>query len=435
MSKKYHFNTKTGNPNICRAEKNCPFGGPEVHYATKEEARKGYEQRQSGSFPKPETKTRESGEATLWTEVSDYTNAPIGTVIEFADRTRFIKTNPVTWETSAHGGLALENYEIGSYPNRKGISPGSRVVKEDEPAEKSAPAASPTKQERPKGTLKASTLKQASYEEGMQARRYFLLINHRDPEQLAAASGKVQDQQLVEDIQKFNRLKAREAELQKAFQKAAHGAREAKSEAQYNGYRRVMEMKSAQLAELTPQLKAADDAITAHGKRYAKQLVIHRRSLDSIERLANQGIKSSPAGIKDRIYKLRKLQKETPSVKDLRSKLEGGKPQAVVAAAKEFGNPLYIKKAEHYASARTEVDRLNNEAAALQRTLSSVTSPKVKETAEAELFEIQKRQRKATAELEKASEGLKLFSDDLKARFEQEQDIARELKALQRFTS
>lgn len=39
----YHVNPQTGNPNICRAKKKCPYGGPASHYPTKEEARAAFE--------------------------------------------------------------------------------------------------------------------------------------------------------------------------------------------------------------------------------------------------------------------------------------------------------------------------------------------------------------------------------------------------------
>lgn len=434
MSKKYHFNTKTGNPNICRAEKSCPFGGPEVHYTTKEDALKGYEARQNGSFERPKKETRKTNDPNqLWTEEDDYSGAKLGTLVEFSDRTRFIKTGQDVWETSAHGGFALDNEAMAGYSSQKGITPGSRIVK-DEPQPQTPKVDAPV-QERPKGTIKATTLQNASYESGTEARRNFLLINHRDPEQLAAAVGKIKDQALVADIQKFNKLKGREQELQRALRKATDNARNAKTQAQHDGYRRVMEAKATELAALSSQVTAADNAIAAHGKRYAAQLVIHRRSLDSIEKLANQGVKSSPPKVKDRIYKLSKLQKETPSVKELRSKLDGSRPASVLAAAKEFGNPLYIKRAERFASASQALNSLNSEAAALQRAHSSVSSPTVKETIEAEMLALQQRQGAVTAEFEKAAEGLKLFSDDLKARFDQEEDIARELKALQSLSS
>ena len=434
MSTKYHFNTKTGNPNICRAEKNCPFGGPEVHFATKDEARKGYEVGQSGSFEKPKKQERTANDPNqLWTEEDDYSGAKVGTLVEFRDRTRFVKTGDDTWETSAHGGFALDSEAMAAYPAQKGITPGSRIVKEEAAEQVEQKPVAPA--QRPKGTIKATTLQNAAYEAGTEARRNFLLINHRDPEQLAAAAGKIKDQALVADIQRFNKLKNREQEIQKSLRKATENARNAKTQAQHDGYRRVMDAKAAELAALAAQVQKADEAIAAHGKRYAGQLVIHRRSLDSIERLANQGVKASPPKVKDRIYKLSKMQKEIPSVKELRAKLEGGRPNLVVAAAKEFGNPLYIKRAERFAAASDALNKLNTEAAALQRAHNSVTSPAVKATVEAEMLALQQRQGAVVSEFEKASEGLKLFSDDLKARFDQEQDIARELNALRKFIS
>ena len=43
---KYHVNPATGNPGVCRAQKNCPFGGEADHYSTREEAREAYEKSQ-----------------------------------------------------------------------------------------------------------------------------------------------------------------------------------------------------------------------------------------------------------------------------------------------------------------------------------------------------------------------------------------------------
>ncbi len=40
---KYHINPKTGNASVCRAKKNCPFGGDDAHYPTKEAAAAAYE--------------------------------------------------------------------------------------------------------------------------------------------------------------------------------------------------------------------------------------------------------------------------------------------------------------------------------------------------------------------------------------------------------
>lgn len=40
---RYHINPETGNPGFCRAKKNCPFGGDNDHFPTREEARKAAE--------------------------------------------------------------------------------------------------------------------------------------------------------------------------------------------------------------------------------------------------------------------------------------------------------------------------------------------------------------------------------------------------------
>lgn len=39
----YHVNPETGNPNVCRAKKRCPFGGETAHWTSAAEARTAYE--------------------------------------------------------------------------------------------------------------------------------------------------------------------------------------------------------------------------------------------------------------------------------------------------------------------------------------------------------------------------------------------------------
>lgn len=41
---KYHINPETGNPGLCSAKINCPFGGDDVHYFSKEAAQKAFEE-------------------------------------------------------------------------------------------------------------------------------------------------------------------------------------------------------------------------------------------------------------------------------------------------------------------------------------------------------------------------------------------------------
>ena len=46
---KYHISPTTGRPNICSAAKgNCPYGGDEEHFSSKEKARAAYEKKMSG---------------------------------------------------------------------------------------------------------------------------------------------------------------------------------------------------------------------------------------------------------------------------------------------------------------------------------------------------------------------------------------------------
>lgn len=51
---KYHINPKTGNPNKCNANYNCPFDDMEYkHYSTKEKAREYYEMQMNSEFKDP----------------------------------------------------------------------------------------------------------------------------------------------------------------------------------------------------------------------------------------------------------------------------------------------------------------------------------------------------------------------------------------------
>jgi len=45
----FHVNPKTGNPSVCRAteKRGCPFGGEDIHFESKEEARAAYEKKQA----------------------------------------------------------------------------------------------------------------------------------------------------------------------------------------------------------------------------------------------------------------------------------------------------------------------------------------------------------------------------------------------------
>lgn len=56
----YHISPSTGNPNICRAKTgNCPYGSPEEHYGSKDEARKAYEATQAAGTPQASSKPRD----------------------------------------------------------------------------------------------------------------------------------------------------------------------------------------------------------------------------------------------------------------------------------------------------------------------------------------------------------------------------------------
>lgn len=63
---RYHVNSKTGNPNQCRAkEGNCPFGSPAEHYGTKEAAREAYEAQQMRELL-PESASKAEAKPKKW---------------------------------------------------------------------------------------------------------------------------------------------------------------------------------------------------------------------------------------------------------------------------------------------------------------------------------------------------------------------------------
>jgi len=62
MESRYHLNNQ-GNPGLCRATNQCPFGGPEEHYTSKEQALQAFEKLQGGSFEaSPFLKSKVRGE-------------------------------------------------------------------------------------------------------------------------------------------------------------------------------------------------------------------------------------------------------------------------------------------------------------------------------------------------------------------------------------
>jgi len=44
---KFHINPETGEPGLCKAQKQCPFGGDDAHFTSKEAARTAYEEKQT----------------------------------------------------------------------------------------------------------------------------------------------------------------------------------------------------------------------------------------------------------------------------------------------------------------------------------------------------------------------------------------------------
>ncbi len=417
---KYHINPKTGNPNICRADVSCPFGDMEAdHYGTKGEALKAYEKTHPGSFKGSAKKPGALGHGDKLTTKEEYTNAPVGTVIQFSNGLRFVKSGNGNWETSSNGGMILDNGEISTYAEENILDKFSKVQTEE--GEQIPISVS---------GVKVSLLQNSAYEGGLQARKYFLLFNHRNPEQLKAASGKVKDQEIVDALTEANARNAELAEAKESVEKSEANVANSKTEAQRAGYEKVLATKREKLAAAQKASDEVEARVGKHMKKYAKQLVVHRRSLDSLERLANGGVKGRPPGVEERIAKLEKHTKENRSIAPVAAKVNSGGAAGVLAGAQEFGNPIHIESASRFVAAEGELARQNREVDRLQQANASIQSRTAKDATQKELKLAQEAQQVAREKFNDAQKYIQLFLDDVRDRGDQERDIARELRAL-----
>jgi len=433
---KYHYNARTGKTGICHAEtiESCRVAPGKPHFASEREAHRDFELQQSGSFSHP-LKSDSNGVSKLWDDDVDFRAEKIGTVVEFSDGTRFMKTALWDWETSADGGFVVDTMKMKDYANDHGIAPGVRIVHE-EAAERRVEAPEITQDyvESEKDRIKLSTVQHASYEESMQARKYLLLLNHRDPDQLKAAQGNVKDQELVEDLIGFNETEERINEHRARLGRTRELMESSKSEAQREGYAREAARQEELIESLKSELKQRDESLKAHVKHYTGRIAIHRNALAKLERVAEKGSRAQIPGSAKRLAKLSGLMRR-PSIAPLVSAVESHDPEILVKAARAYGREHYVVKMQEHA-------RINAEVAEQAKQLTELRKQSNRrELAETEREELRK-------ELERREDGyrelqrrlsdsrahVKLLEADLHERKAQEEEIHREFFALAKLT-
>lgn len=57
----YHISPVTGQPNLCKAKQRCPYGGPDLHFASKDEARQFFEKEMAGETHSSVSKSQAPG--------------------------------------------------------------------------------------------------------------------------------------------------------------------------------------------------------------------------------------------------------------------------------------------------------------------------------------------------------------------------------------
>lgn len=411
---KYHINPQTGNPNICRAEAGkCPFGASEPHFNTKAEALRAYENRNA-------TFGQRLNDGDILYGVSDYRLAPPTTVVEFDNGVRFVKTNADEWQTSQEGGLVLTDDDIFEYATQasKGSARG-RIVVEGA---------------RPKGKppIKPELFQQSAFEAGNQARKYFLLLNHRDPEMIRAYDGKVKDQAVIESIKKFNNLEDEVARLEKSQAVAISRRDNARTDKQREAYADLVRRDAEKLSAANAELEAQRIELDKHMKRYAKQHVIHRRSLDTLERMADKGVRYRPPGYENRVATLENLVKNRESTKDLYEMAKNGDGIAKVEAAKKLGIPAYITAAEEQHRKDSELRKLDATIRQLEETKRNAPTEKIRNAAQEDILEKATEREALKSASPWATKRMELFLDDLRDRAQMDELLSRELKVLKR---
>lgn len=424
--RKYHINPKTGNPNLCSAAAgNCPFGAPSEHFPTKEAAAAAYEKRHE-TFSKTAIQGPLAHGSKLRGVVA-YETAPLNTVVVLENGLRFIKTNAGEWETSQRGGVILTNEELGNFRDDEvGDNSFGSVVTF---AGDTLPA---SESKSPKGTIKASMLQRGAYEKGNQARKYFLLLNHRDPAMIAALNGKVEDQAVIDTILEVNELEER-VEAQEASLSRAQVRRDnAKTDAQRAGYAKLVNTKTTEFFQTNKTLEAKKAELDQHMKRYAKQYVLHYRSLDSMEKLVNAGVRATPPGLSDRIKKLEATRKTTRSVKNLSSLIATGDSSNILEAAQRFGNPAYVKAAKEFNRATESLLTLESGRAKILGILNKAQTNAAHRLLVEDLLDANKKVEIARLNRVEVEKSIALFRDDIRDRDFMETALDREIAVLRK---
>lgn len=116
---KYHINPKTGNPGLCKAKDNCPFGGADEHYSSKDVARAAYE---ASKNPFSASNMKDYANEPLLDELKAWvTPGPFGSFLNhplvqdmFVDAAPGL-ANRQFLQKKAHAARALENGEYHHY--------------------------------------------------------------------------------------------------------------------------------------------------------------------------------------------------------------------------------------------------------------------------------------------------------------------------------
>lgn len=414
---KYHITPGNGTPNICKARVGkCPFASDDEHYPTKAAALAAFEGSMSGA-----TFGQKLKDGAVLHGVSDYRLAPPGTVVVFENGVRFIKTTANQWETSAEGGLLLQDEEAFDYAtNASEGSPRGRVVVEGASALKG------------KAPIKASLFQQSAFEAGNQARKYFLLLNHRDPAMVASLDGKVKDQAVIDSVKNANRLEDEVGRLEESLEKAVTRRNRARTDKQREAYAELVRRDAEKLSAAKASLEAARVDLDKHMKRYARQHVLHARSIQTLERIANNGVRYRPPGYENRVAQLEALVANRKPVRELYTLAQSEDTAKKLEAAKAFGNPSYIASTQELHNVATEAKALDATIKELKSAQVAAPTEKVKNTIQEELLEKAKRREQLNGRLEAANKRVSLFMDDLRDRDAMDDFLKRELAVLKR---
>lgn len=106
---RFHLNPETGEPGSCRARKNCPFGGDEIHFPDKNSARKNFERTQQLLEEARSTKPK----------TSPFTDTAFASTLKYEGKVpRWFKKIPTTLQKNFFG-CEPELLDIIDGPNGK----------------------------------------------------------------------------------------------------------------------------------------------------------------------------------------------------------------------------------------------------------------------------------------------------------------------------